>query len=94
MPLQNGAYLALSRKFCRQVNIVKIFSLVRQTRNTRAGPDAMAKVVGTVGGSKAICAFSRAARECSSGLIPACSRLSLAGTLRCSLGAPDALAAY
>jgi len=53
MPLQNGAYLALSRKFCRQVNIVKIFSLVRQTRNTRAGPDAMAKVVGTVGGSKA-----------------------------------------
>ena len=50
MPLQNGAY----RKFCWQVNIVKIFFLVRQTRNTRARADAMAKVVGTVGGSKAI----------------------------------------
>jgi hypothetical protein len=34
MPLQNGAYLALSREFCWQVNIIKIFSLVRQTRNT------------------------------------------------------------
>jgi hypothetical protein len=38
MPLQNGAYLALSREFCWQVNIIKIFSLVRQTRNTRAEP--------------------------------------------------------
>jgi hypothetical protein len=36
MPLQTGAYLALSRKFCGQVNISEIFSLVRQTRNTRA----------------------------------------------------------
>jgi hypothetical protein len=38
MPLQTGAYLALSRKFCGQVNITKIFSLVRQTRNTGAEP--------------------------------------------------------
>jgi hypothetical protein len=39
MPVQHGAYLALSRKFCRQVNIhstIKFFSRVRQTRNTNA----------------------------------------------------------
>jgi hypothetical protein len=29
MPLQTGAYLALSGKFCGQVNISEIFSLVR-----------------------------------------------------------------
>src|SRR5258707_130900 len=46
MPLQKGAYLALSRQFCRQVNISKIFSLVRQTRNTRAEPVAMVKPAG------------------------------------------------
>ena len=48
MPSQNGAYLALSRKFCGQVNIIKIFSLVRQTRNTRADPVAMVKPAGSL----------------------------------------------
>ena len=37
MPLQTGAYLALSRKFCGQVNIhstINFFSRVLQSRNT------------------------------------------------------------
>ena len=43
MPLQNGAYLALSRKFLWTTEHGPNFSLVRQTRNTGAEPVAMIK---------------------------------------------------